>query len=130
MAKTHTLRWRKAEEADHNDEVIVWVDIKKLDECWRLTGSENYLAQGSGDRQTFEYLRAVTGDKAILHMPRIAFFETLHPKEKIRIWHGRHRFAFVRDHGGRAMPMTIPREEAARARFLFGSDASVCEVKV
>jgi hypothetical protein len=129
MATTHTLSWKKSDDAD-DDELVVWVDVAKLDDCWRSNPTTEYLAQGNGDWNTFHYLREATRDNALMRMPRLAFSETRYPKLQIGFRDGRHRFAFVRDHGGRAMPVTISRDDIVAARLLFGSDVKACDVNL
>ncbi len=129
MATTHTVYWKKDDEAD-DDELVVWVEVVKLDECWRSHAPREYLAQGNGHRETFQYLGAAIRDRAVLRMPRLRFTDAQRPFQRIDFLDGRHRFAFVRDHGGAFMPVTIARAEVPRAKTLFGATAWRCEVKV
>jgi hypothetical protein len=129
MATTHTLHWKKADEGD-DGELVVWIDVAKLDDCWKSSARDDYLTQGNGDWNTFHYLREAARTNAVMRIPRLTFFETHYPKQQINFLDGRHRFAFVRDHGGRAMPVTLAREDIAEARRMFSSAVRACEVKL
>jgi hypothetical protein len=130
MATTHTIYWKK-DDGEDDDACVVWIDIAKVDEAWRLTSrTTGYLEPGSGSRETFRYLRSAVTGVGLLRMPNLVFLEVRWPKQHIDFVDGRHRFAFVRDHAGVAMPVTIAREDVSQMRSLFGSEARTCEVRI
>ena len=48
----------------------------------------------------------------------------------VSIHDGRHRFAWMRDHGAQALPIAAPIGEAREIRKLIGSKARICRVTV
>lgn len=41
---------------------------------------------------------------------------------------GRHRFAWMRDHGATAIPICVDEEQASEIQFLLGSALQICRV--
>lgn len=131
MARTRVVSWKK-DDLVSEDEFVAWIDVRKLDESWRSAEPERYLAPGSGNRETFQYLRAaVAGESGpILRMPRLGFSDQERPKQRVCFVDGRHRFAFVRDHGGAAMPVAVAREDFLGVLNLFASEAKTCTLRI
>ncbi len=86
MAKVYTVYWKKADDAD-DDELVVWIDVSTLDDAWRSHANGAYLAQGSGDGETFQYLREViTGPGGpLLRMPKVDVYRPTSPKASHRL---------------------------------------------
>lgn len=116
------LRWEKPIQAhpDWNapDNVRVWVSVPKLDEAWKLDHDFYIGAGGVGavidDRyERFgEWLASTLG---CVELPVVAI-----DGEVVSFSDGRHRFAWLRDHGVRAMPVQISPEQAQEFHERFG----------
>jgi hypothetical protein len=111
MATERVVKWMKFSPPD-DDATIVWVDVSKIDEAWRASAPDAYLEQGSGSRETYEYLRDAVKSGAILRMPRLQFLREFPNAPRVSLVDGRHRFSFMRDHGAAALPMTIEDDQA------------------
>jgi len=105
------------------DDVIVWIDVAKLDAAWRLERDFYVGADGYGPRSTSlgkylrfgRWLRGRRDD--LVKMPHVSVW-----KRMVSFTNGRHRFAWCRDHGVRALPVTTsPGEQALQLRAKFGT---------
>src|SRR5581483_907372 len=97
------IRWRKQWHV-YSDR-IVWVSVTKFDIRWRKSERDNgYLMRGQGRPATYRYLYDAVKNGTVLGMPHISFYPDL---KRISFTDGRHRFSWVRDHGGRVIPITI-----------------------
>jgi hypothetical protein len=107
--------------------VIVWVIVRKLDESWKK--DDDRLRRGSCNHHSFgDWLRRRYSPQWLANMPHVGYVE-LNGREFISFTDGRHRFAWCRDHGVKAMPVTVEgRKEAAIVRKLFGSTSRVCRI--
>lgn len=108
---------------EHKDEVI-WVDIAKLDLSWR--NDQDYVGPG-GSGQSIEG-RYVNVGKYIsagrpLYMPSVS----LDDDGVVGFTDGRHRVAWLRDHGVVALPIEVPPGQAEVIKSRFGS---VCRESV
>jgi hypothetical protein len=106
---TFVRQWRPC------DGRIVWVDIAMIDASWRE--DEGYYI-APGQPTTFGWwLWRFQGRR--IPMPHLG----LHPEEGfISFTDGRNRFAWFRDHGVKAIPITVAtRKEEKIIRKRFGS---------
>lgn len=93
---------------------IVWIDISKLNKSWRRERSY-YLPRGTPNR-TADWISRLSFRR--VPMPHVALDE----RDDVSFTDGRHRFAWFRDHGVKAMPVTIAtKTEAEKLRKLYGS---------
>lgn len=100
-------------------EPIIWVNIAKLDASWRNDGGY-YLGQGRGDsadRWIRKYRR--------LRMPHVG----LDSSGVLSFTDGRHRFAWMRDHGAKALPVSCDRESAREIKRRFGSRSRQTKIR-
>lgn len=116
-----TLQWNVcpfwSEEAD---EVAVWVDVSKIDHSWANDRSY-YVASGGtgaaiGDRYTKAGACITSGEPIWM----VAVCLDMHTDE-IAFSDGRHRFAWLRDHGVRALPLMVPPDQSASIKSRFGT---------
>jgi hypothetical protein len=127
MMTLRIVRWRKQSPRVRYDK-IVWIDVRKLDEYWQRDVAY-YLARGQGRRYAQNYIYEAITKGDVLPMPHIS----LSADSKgvcVNFSDGRNRFIWVRDNGGRAMPVTIDKLQVALVRKLFGSRSRICKVKV
>lgn len=109
-------------EAD-DDDLIVWVSIAKADASWRR--DDLYVPRGAPDSRG-KYDRAgewILTSPLPIEMPHVSLY-----RGALSFTDGRHRFAWVRDHGGKAIPLTIWKREAKRLTERFGTPLRVCEI--
>jgi hypothetical protein len=125
MPTQRKIRWKRQW---GDDDRIVWVIIAKLDAHWRMSEPDAYLKCGQGRQGTFEYLDEATAQGIVLNMPHVGFWWD--GSGRTSFTDGRHRFSWVRDHGGLAMPVTFHRTQAKSGTAKFGSRRRVCTVKI
>jgi hypothetical protein len=96
--------------ATHPDEVMLDVDVAKVDQAW-AKDHEMYIGQGGtgnpkrGAYQGFiDYLQR----EQPIGMPQLAWSEW---NQAIQFTNGRHRFAVMRDRGTKTIPVMIPKAQ-------------------
>jgi hypothetical protein len=122
--RTRTIKWvRQWGRSD----VIVWIDVAKLNASWKhdrpyyiARGARSKIARPESYRRAGEW--AASGQP--VKMPHIGFEED----GTVTFTDGRHRFAWMRDHGVRALPVTTEREEAKEIARRFGSAYRTCQL--
>lgn len=98
-------------------ETVVWLDVAKFDAAWQA--SENYVgAGGAGSLHGRRYLNVGCFIEAHwqLWYPHVALIDGL-PE----FVDGRHRFAWLRDHGASAIPVTVSSPDDVELEQLYGS---------
>lgn len=109
------LEWEEMKVAWGEPDVIVWVDMQALNESWSRT-PEHIGPGGSGPAIGNRYAKFGTWIRKELPiwMPNIALHE-----HEVSFTDGRHRTAWLRDHGVKALPVQIGPDllEIFQARF-------------
>ncbi|MBN3744807.1 hypothetical protein G3N96_05070 [Burkholderia sp. Se-20373] len=103
---------------DESPDPIIWTAVDLLDASWRKT--LDYVGQGgSGSNQDGKYsrvgdylARAIGKDR--IPVPSLALVDG-----EAVFTDGRHRFAWLRDHGLRALPVEVGRSDAMMFRTRF-----------
>jgi hypothetical protein len=118
-----TIKWKRQWGGEDR---IVWVSVAKLEDWWKAEGTDYHFVRGQGRPDAYRIIRERVERGEILPMAHLGF----HFDNPMRIGFtdGRHRFAWVRDHGGIAVPVTFDRAQAVRARRIFGTKSRVCRV--
>ena len=109
------IRWTMRRETD----VALWVDVAKADAIWRA--HECYVGpQGAGGNR-FRYERF---GRWLLEKPRLVVMPSVGLCEGLLLFEdGRHRFAWLRDHGLEALPFAVHPDDAEVIEGLLGSPA-------
>ena len=99
---------------------VVWINVPKLDTSWKHD-SDFYVSRGArggetADRLKYRKFGAWFRQSLPVLMPRITI-----DNGRISFTNGRHRFAWLRDHGVCALPVTISPGKVAEVRRLFGT---------
>ena len=102
-------------------EPVVWLDLIKLEKSWRKT--DGYVGPGgagSEHRLRYEAVGDFIRSTSELHYPHLNL-----EQDSPVFTDGRHRTAWLRDHGAHAVPVTTSPAEARRLGELFGTDLDV-----
>ena len=106
---------------------IVWVNVAKINASWRYERGF-YIARGGRTRVAIGTRYAKVGDWVAtgekMWMPHIA----LDDHRRATFSDGRHRFAWMRDHGVRALPVTCDQQQSHQIGRLFGSKSRKCRL--
>ena len=97
---------------------IVWVSISKIDASWRMNG--DYVGTGGSGRVIsgrYEKAGVRFKDGKPMWIPMVC----LDRKQEISFTDGRHRFAWLRDHGVEAIPLQVPPDQAKMIVTRFGT---------
>lgn len=110
-------------------EPVIWADLARFDAVWAKS-SEYVGANGEGSNQTGRYenvgrfLRESIG-RTQIRLPTVSI-----EHGEIIFTDGRHRVAWLRDHGLYCMPFEVGDDCAAEFEKLFGTNARVGRVVV
>jgi type I restriction enzyme S subunit len=118
------IKWgaprQPAPDWDCEPDAVIWVSVSKLDAAWEAAG-EDYIGHGGigasidGRYERFgAWLRKNSGP---VELPVVAMDDG----NKLGFVDGRHRFAWLRDHGVRAMPVQVEVAQQQIFESQFGS---------
>lgn len=118
-----TVKWviprRMQVYIDNGSEKVVWVDVDKIDQKWKLDRNFYVGPGGSGAAIKGRYERF---DNWIQGGQPVEMSEMgMGYRDLPSFTNGRHRLAWMRDHGAKAVPVVTPTAEADRFEELFGS---------
>ncbi len=102
----HVILWEYKPFADgwedEAPDAVVWVDVAAVDQAWRLT--DQYIVPGGANGQDDRYAGVGRWFAANRHCRMMdATFDEGH----ISFVDGRHRFAWLRDHGVESVPIQV-----------------------
>ena len=99
-------------------DVVVWIDIAKADRAWRR--DPDYYIPPNGPDHEHKYRKFGQWLSAepvrTVWMPHVGLW-----RYTLQFTDGRHRFAWMRDHGVQSLPVTIIEAQARRLRNWLGS---------
>lgn len=114
------------EDWDFEPDAVAWVDVAALERSF--AAGDQYVGRGGagcGQAGRYENVGRHIMSGRDIWMPLVSLREN----GRIRFTDGRHRFAWVRDHGAAALPVTIDPAKVERLAALFGTKLRVCEVE-
>jgi hypothetical protein len=125
------IQWRNLRRWRSSKYQRVWVDVGKLEANFQLDiGRYVGLFGLNGIDGRYEGVEQfVASGKARLEMLTVEL-DTNDARHFVSIYDGRHRFAWMRDHGAQALPVEAPIGEACEVSRLVGSKARICRVTV
>jgi hypothetical protein len=101
-------------------DTVVWISVEKLDASWRQDApyyvGESCKGPGNGDPSRYKKFGEWLTEGHRLWMPHIGF-----TGGHISFSDGRHRFAWLRDHGVRALPVTVSPDLETEVSRRFGT---------
>ena len=113
------LEWRETpfhpDWADQEPDAVIWIEVQRFDAAWRRSGE--WISPGGAGGQDDRYRRFgewVVGAKPI-EMCCIWLREA-----KVGFTNGRHRFAWLRDHGVVFIPVQVAPGKAAACASCYG----------
>lgn len=134
-AAERIITWdEEAFELSQETYVPVWIDVLKLDamlslasnmEHVRFAGENGILHKYTGvDR----FIRSHRRTLILMPWAEIQPANEKHPDEIVYLFNGRHRFAWMRDHDARALPVAARASEASEVARLVGTEDRICRV--
>jgi hypothetical protein len=115
------LKFTPTEAAVDNGRVTVLVDVRKLDEGWKLDG-DKYLPPGGGaDKNKYNNAELFIGRARAQGIVVEQSHVTVDKEGVVSFIDGRHRFAVLRDSGAMSVPVSVEAPAAARLRKFFGA---------
>jgi hypothetical protein len=116
----------KPSNADQNaitngDETIVWVDVAKIEAAWSSDPDFYVGPKGSHNAigQRYDRFGEWLKNGRIVEMPFISFDSD---RKRPFFINGRHRFAWIRDHGAQAIPVCTPSDHAKEFQEKYGTN--------
>ncbi len=116
MSQLRSIEW--IPQSDLCDDVIVWVDVCKLDSSWKNDQpyyiGPGVIGPGNGERYKYDNFGLWLALENAVWMPQVCLEDGY-----VTFADGRHRFAWLRDHGMKSLPVAVCREchEEISARF-------------
>ena len=128
---TIALRWKHPAPAwikENERDPVVWVDVERLDLAWRCT-KEYVGLHGTGAAISGRYKKfgewLARAERAV-EMPTIR----LRDDGQVSFTDGRHRFAWLRDHGLKRIPVAANNESLEPMTTRFGVDECDCLIVI
>src|SRR4051812_29834346 len=108
-------------------DVIVWISVKKLDRLWQP--EEGYYVgreakeEYASPRRYQNVRKWLETQTRRMHMPHVWPCDGY-----VSFTDGRHRFAWMRDHGVKAMPVTTGRAGRDALKTMCGTRIRICRL--
>lgn len=126
MARRQTITWKPVPLGEgwppEDEDVVVWIDIQKLDQAWKK--HKGYVGRnGVGSNMAGRYKEAGKWIPEFARTGRPAFMPSfgVDGDGAVSFSDGRHRVAWLRDHGATALPVAVPRGDAEILAKNFGT---------
>ena len=135
-APERVIQWYRKSASHDPNYVRVWIDVRKLDAMLPLASTMIYVGFAGENGIMGKYSGVdefVRKGEEKVYMPEVKIepADKKHPNQKIvYISNGRHRFAWMRDHGARAIPVAALISEAGEVARLVGTKDRICRVKM
>lgn len=124
MPRSLNIRWAEPRQpcSDWNckPDSVVWISIEKLDAAWKHDTDAYIGTRGTGAAienryEQFGKWLLATGEP--VELPAVG----LDDDGSVGFTDGRHRFAWLRDHGVHSMRVQVPADQAAEIELRFGT---------
>ncbi len=112
---------------DVEPDAIVWLDVASVEASFSIDRSD-YVGVGgvgAGQRGRYDNIGKFIQSGRPVWMPHL----TIDDDGAVCFTDGRHRFAWVRDHGASALPVTTNPDGAAQLAARFGTSLRECHVQ-
>ncbi len=113
------LRWKNPAPGGCERDSEVWIDVARLDAAWQA--SDSYIGRGgTGDAIAGRYEKFgnwVIGKDRVIEMPTICIDNGI-----LEFTDGRHRFAWLRDHGVKHIPVAVDPDSLSQVSVQFWSN--------
>lgn len=119
------IQWRTLRGWSHKYQTV-WVDVGKLEDNFQFDNGRRFSGLHGIDGK-YEGVGQFVASGARLDMIDL-FVRTKEGRRVVSIYDGRHRFAWMRDHGAKALPVAALIGDAYEVSKLIGSDARICRV--
>jgi len=137
-ASERVIRWNeRAFQLSREDYVPVWIDVQKLDAMLPFASNMHHVRfageNGIGGKYTGvdEFVRSHKRKALSVPWVKIERACEKHPDQDIvYIINGRHRFAWMRDHGAQSLPVGALVSEADEIVRLVGTKNRICRVNM
>lgn len=121
MRKSDSPRWMKVEwkmALPQSGDIPVWVSVAKLEYAWQRSTNE-YVGTGGDNAMPGKYENFGKWIMSARHveMPEVCIVDGY-----VRFNNGRHRFAWLRDHGMTALQVNVQPTDVTTFETMFGCD--------
>ena len=117
--KSREIRWTSAPLPNHAEpDETVWISVAKLDASWKKNRYQYVGPGGSGAESKYEYEKFgnwLEGGERV-QIPWVGLEDG-----EIAFTNGRHRFAWLRDHGVTSIPIDVDPADAKEFLRRFGT---------
>ena len=109
------------------DDEVVWVVVAKVDVSWRRDQAA-YIQPGGTMPPASRGKYEKVGNWVVSGRPVWMSHVSLDDNGDVSFTDGRHRFAWMRGHGVRSLPVTTAPDQARAFRARFGSRSRTCRL--
>ena len=106
------------------DDVVVWISVTKLDASWKHHApyyvGVGVSGPGNGSLSRYQRFGEWLAKGEPVWMPHVGF-----SNGHVSFSDGRHRFAWLRDHGVKALPVTVSPDIVAEMKRRFGTRSRI-----
>ena len=129
MLKVRTIQWIRFPPNWDGPEIdeVKWISVEKLEVSWQL---DTYYVGPDGTRNAISGRYEKFGRWLTLGEPVWMATVALNDDGEISFTDGRHRFAWLRDHGLLALPMQFPPDQAEMIATRFGTSSRISLIPV
>ena len=106
-------------------DVVVWLDVAKADKAWSRDNGL-YIPRDKFEEHQWKYARF--GEWFLDQRQPVEMAHVGLEGRKLHFTDGRHRFAWMRDHGAQALPVTACRGDASPMLKHLGTQSRECIV--
>ena len=112
---------------EKGNEVVVWIDPIKLDASWKKDTNFYIGHNGSGNAigKRYENFGEWLKQGKPVEMPEVGFGYN----DTVSFGNGRHRFAWMRDHGATAIPVLTDSNRSEEFKKMFGASEKATVLK-
>jgi hypothetical protein len=125
------IPWKITKYAFSDPYTSVWVDVVKLDAMLRLPEAKLIYVGFAGENGILGKYKGVdefVRSGRAMEMSTVGIYSAPGGRRIPYIKDGRHRFAWMRDHGARAVPVTVLESEAREIASIVGTSDRICRV--
>lgn len=120
MGESEGRRWMKIQwkiALPQSGDIAVWVSVAKLEREWQRSYGE-YIGAGGRSAMPGKYENF---GKWIMSTPHVEMPEVCLADRSVRFNNGRHRFAWLRDHGMTALQVAVQPSDVTTFERMFGT---------
>lgn len=125
-ANFRVIQWADGWPHDEHPDAEVWVEVAKVEAAWLRAERAYYVGPGAPTDQHYRYGRF---GQFLATTTKPIWRSVIHAKgEGIGFTDGRHRFAWLRDHGVLHLPVSTAHADVGAITAMCGTEIRECRL--